>query len=154
MNPHQAVAILAEARFCSPDEVQAAKTLFNFASRQMGRRQRLQKVARELDVAIAERNRRITELETELNAQARLHGIGSEREAKQLTRIRELIAQCEKLQAERNAVRVKVEQPLLLRIRKLEDVIEQMALSTNTFEVMRLIDKAWQKILDKEEPPQ
>ena len=35
-------------------------------------------------------------------------------------RIRELIAQCEKLRAERNGVRVKVEQPLLLRIRELE----------------------------------
>ena len=68
MNPHQAVAILAEARFCSPDEVQAAKTLFNFASRQMGRRQRLQKVARELDAAIAERNRRIAELEAAMAA--------------------------------------------------------------------------------------
>ena len=35
-------------------------------------------------------------------------------------RIRELIGQCERLRAERNAVRVKVEQPLLLRIRELE----------------------------------
>ena len=69
-------------------------------------------------------------------------------------RVRELTAQCERLRAERNAVRVKFEQPLLLRIRKLEDAIEQMALSSNTFEVMRLVDKAWQEILDGEEPPQ
>ena len=69
-------------------------------------------------------------------------------------RIEGLVQQCEKLRAERNAVRVKVEQPLLLRIRKLEDVIEQMALSTNTFEVMRLVDKAWQEIIDRQEPPQ
>ena len=35
-------------------------------------------------------------------------------------RIRELEQQCEKLREERNAVRVKVEQPLLVRIRELE----------------------------------
>ena len=41
-------------------------------------------------------------------------------------RIRELIAQCEKLRAERNGVRVKAEQPLLLRIRELESAQERM----------------------------
>ena len=64
--------------------------------------------------------KRIRDLETELDEQARLHGMGSEREAKQLSRISELVQQCKKLRAERNAVRVKVEQPLLLRIRELE----------------------------------
>lgn len=54
----------------------------------------------ELSCVIAERDRavkaceqmvdRIRELEAELNEQVRLHGIGSEREAKQLTRITEL----------------------------------------------------------------
>ena len=40
-------------------------------------------------------------------------------------RIEELVQQCEKLRAERNAVRVKVEQPLLLRIRELESLLRQ-----------------------------
>ena len=37
-------------------------------------------------------------------------------------RIRDLVQQCEKLRAERNGVRVQVEQPLLLRIRELESI--------------------------------
>ena len=41
-------------------------------------------------------------------------------------RISELVQQCEKLREERNAVRVKVEQPLLLRIRELEFVLRAM----------------------------
>ena len=41
-------------------------------------------------------------------------------------RIEELVQQCEKLRAERNAVRVKVEQPLLLRIRELRAALRGM----------------------------
>ena len=41
-------------------------------------------------------------------------------------RIEDLVQQCEKLRAERNAVRVKVEQPLLLRIRKLERALTEV----------------------------
>lgn len=46
---------------------------------------------RAMDVYDAEEvDARIAELEAELQEQARLHGMGSEREAKQLTRIAEL----------------------------------------------------------------
>jgi len=42
-------------------------------------------------------------------------------------RIRELTQQCEKLREERNAVRVKYEQPLLLRVGKLEAAMRAAA---------------------------
>ena len=72
MNPHQAVAILAEARFCSPDEVQAATVLFNFARKQQSRRRRaLDAVDRKLeakDERIAVLEARLAELESTLAA--------------------------------------------------------------------------------------
>lgn len=63
MNPHQAVAILAEAPCLSPDEQKAATVLFNFARRQMDRRRRM---AKAVDVKMAAKDRRIEELEKRL----------------------------------------------------------------------------------------
>ena len=76
-------------------------------------------------------------------------------------RIRELIAQCEKLRAERNAVRVKVEQPLLLRIRKLEAVLQWLLWlrnddlhSTTPVASEAEWDKAWETASELvKEPP-
>lgn len=63
MNPHQAAAALADARCLSPDEQQAAKTLFDFARNQMYRRKSLTKTLKEQRAGIKRRDDRIRELE-------------------------------------------------------------------------------------------
>lgn len=67
MNPHEAYDYLMNDPYVGPASQEAAKKLFNAYRKQLFRRQRQKKAARELDEAIARKNDRIALLESILH---------------------------------------------------------------------------------------